>query len=165
MGFDARINYEMTYLVLTTQKMTRQQSFWMTIAGPLQTMLTGTIGFVFLLKSVKLRERLSVAQWALVFISLFWLRQSANLIIWLMRYFITGTIAVNGDEIKLGTYLNVSPWLIVLLTAIVGFVVLSIVTFKIVPKSQRFTFILAGLVGGLAGYCLWFDYLGRQIMP
>jgi hypothetical protein len=165
MGFDARINYESTYVVMTTQKMTTLQSFWMTLAGPLQTMLTGTIGFVFLFKSVKSTERLLVGQWGLVFISLFWLRQSANLITWLIGYFSTGSFAVRGDEIKLSAYLNMSPWYIILLTAIIGFVILGIITFKIVPKSQRFTFILSGLVGGLAGYWLWFDFLGKLIMP
>ena len=51
--------------------------FWITWGGPIQTMLTGTIGFwLLLLQRRKMIEtqRINLYQWLLVFLSLFWLR-------------------------------------------------------------------------------------------
>ena len=165
MGFNARINYMSTWLTNNRQLMTDKQDFWLKLAGPLQTILTGTIGFLFLSTSFKNTERLTKGQWALVFISLFWLRQSANFVIWLTAYLITGNYSAHGDEINLSRYLNWPDWSIISFTAFIGFMLLTIVIFKFIPKSQRFTFILSGLIGGISGYLLWLVYFGKFIMP
>jgi hypothetical protein len=50
-------------------------------------------------------------------------------------------------------------------TGIIGVIVLVIVTFKFIPKLQLMTFILSGIIGGVAGYLLWLEWLGPVIMP
>jgi len=52
-----------------------------TIGGPVQTILTGIIGLILLFvwrNSFRSRQKLTSRQWMLVFITLFWLRQTAN---------------------------------------------------------------------------------------
>jgi hypothetical protein len=58
-----------------------KDGFWVTLGGPAQTMLAGTIGlillFIFRKRFVGV-EKLVFWQWILVFVALFWLRQWAN---------------------------------------------------------------------------------------
>ena len=164
MGIDAHIHYAMTSLS-GEQLMSDRQEFWLILAGPLQTMLTGTIGLFFLRKSSKPSTRLSTGQWAWVFLTLFWLRQLANFVVAIGTYLITGTIGENGDEIRLSKYLNWPEWSIAAVTAVIGFTVLVFVLFKVIPKPLRFTFMLSGLIGGISGYLLWIVYFGKFILP
>jgi len=56
---------------------------WVTLGGPLQTMLTGLIGFVILVLRRKYRLKDNFhnwIDWLFVFLSLFWLRQPFNLL-------------------------------------------------------------------------------------
>jgi hypothetical protein len=165
MGFHARISYATTWLTYDDQLMNFNQAFWFTLAGPLQTMFTGTIGLLLLYSSRKSVERLSLKQWVFIFLSLFWLRQSANFIVWVASYLITGRLRTNGDEVQLTLYLDLPGWLLMVVTALAGFIVLAIVLFKFIPKKQRFTFILSGLIGGILGYLFWLTYFGKIIMP
>ena len=165
MGFSAHISYGMTWLVNDNKIMNPKQEFWFILAGPLQTMLTGTIAFLFLCNSSRPIGRVSFGQWILVFLSLFWLRQSANFVVWVANYLITGKFKNNGDEIKLSTYLHLPSWSIVSVTALISLIVLTIVLFRFIPKLQRLTFILSGIIGGIAGYLFWLVYFGEIIMP
>jgi len=145
--------------------MNPRQEFWIRLAGPLQTMLTGTVGFLFLYHSPNPSVRLSFLQWVLIFLSLFWLRQSANFILWIGEYLYTGQFGTNGDEIKLSLYLHLPSWVMVSTTGLVGFIILAVVLFRFTPVSQRLTFILSGLIGGTCGYLFWLVYFGKIIMP
>ena len=53
------------------------------LAGPIQTIITGLIGFQFLIfRKKKIKENgLKLLDWVLVFLSLFWLREIFNLIL------------------------------------------------------------------------------------
>lgn len=64
---------------------TARESFLITLGGPLQTMLTGTLGFLLLcynIKRIKLTGTLTASQWLIVLLCFFWSRQLANIIIW-----------------------------------------------------------------------------------
>lgn len=145
----------------------RRQSIWILLGGPLQTMITGTIGLIFLIiyrKKVFSSNKTSFAGWLLVFCSLFWLRQSANSVLWTLAYLFTGEKSIRGDEMKLARYFNFNIWTIHGITAIIGFIVLFIVI-RMLPKNQVLTFLAAGLVGGISGYYLWLIQFGKYILP
>ena len=76
-----------------------------------------------------------------------------------------GKFSQIADEIKLTKYLNLPVWLISAGTAFIGTIVLSIIIFKYVPKKLRVTFIISGLLGGIIGYVLWLELLGKLLMP
>ena len=169
LGFNSRINYGMTFLENNPNKlMSAKEYFIFTLGGPIQTILTGTLGVILLFisrKSYSQIDKLSFLQWSLIFASLFWLRQVANLFTWILFYFIRGRFGIHGDEIKLAEYLNLPNWSIIFLTALIGATVLIIVMFKFIPKKVRFTFMLSGLFGGISGYILWLRLFGEIIMP
>jgi hypothetical protein len=170
MGFDPRINYAMTWLTESgsARTMTDREAFLFTLGGPLQTLLTGTTGLVLLVlfrRSFFAVERLSFGQWLVIFLSLFWLRQVANLVGWLVNYLRTGQFTRRADEIKLSETLHLPLGFLLVITAMIGAIISAIVIFKFIPLHQRFTFILSGLVGGVVGFALWMGILGEMIMP
>ena len=145
----------------------RKNNILILLGGPLQTMITGTIGLIFLMiyrKKVFSSDKTSFAGWLLVFCSLFWLRQSANSVLWTLAYLFTGEKSMRGDEMKLARYFNFNIWTIHEVTAIIGFIVLFIVI-RMLPKNQVLTFLAAGLVGGISGYYLWLIQFGKYILP
>jgi hypothetical protein len=138
----------------------------MILGGPLETMVTGTIGITVLFsirKSIDKLSPLSVVKWFFVFVSLFWLRQPANFFTWVGSYLLHGKFSERGDEIKLSRHLQIPDWTIITMTAVIGIIVLAVIIFKFVPIKQRVTFIFSGLTGGTAGYTLWFQLLGPMI--
>jgi hypothetical protein len=141
---------------------------WLTAGGPLQTMLTGTIGLILLIlirKRYFSVERLSLGLWLLIFITLFWLRQTANLLVVLPKSIIHGSISGHGDEFGLARHFHLPVWSILTVSALIGVVILLVVIFKFVPLKQRITFMTAGLVGGVSGYLLWLVFFGEILMP
>jgi hypothetical protein len=137
-------------------------------AGPLQTMLTGTIAFIILLANKNKyfsAFSLNWKQWLLIFCSLFWLRQVLNFVIAVTIMLITGRKEFYGDEFILAQHLRLPIFIIQIITAIIGFIICSIVTFKFVPSIQRKIFIAAGFVGGIIGYILWMYILGPLLLP
>lgn len=82
LGHDAIIRYNSTHpLMANGQLMTNKEYYLMILGGPLQTMITGTLGFIILIidyKNIKSSNRLSFFQWLFIFITLFWLRQLAT---------------------------------------------------------------------------------------
>ncbi len=169
MGFNARINYGTTFIQDNFgRKMSRDEAFLFMLGGPLQTMLTGTLGITLLFvyrNSFQNRERLTLRQWILIFTSLFWLRQVSNLFTWTLNYLINGKFGKRGDEIKLARYLELPKGAILLATAIIGIAVVLVIIFKFIPKNIRLTFIASGIVGGVLGYILWLKMVGKILMP
>lgn len=145
----------------------KENSFWITLGGPVQTILTGTLGLIGLFifgKNYSKQNALKISQWLLIFLSLFWLRQTANFTLWLVDYLFTGDIS-GPDEVNLAKKLELPYWFLMAITGVIGGIVLTIVVFKFIPLRQRFTFIISGLVGGVAGYILWLVLLGPLVMP
>ena len=145
-----------------------EKYFYFTIGGPLQTMLTGTIGLllmIFYRKSFFTTNTLNVRQWLLVFISLFWLRELANFAVMMAMLLFTNKRSFNSDEVKIAQYFGWPFESVTIITAIMAFIIGLTVTFKFVPTAQRKTFIAAGFAGGIAGYILWLYILGPIISP
>lgn len=130
--------------------------------------LTGTIGLIILIllrKRYFSAERLSFGLWLLIFITLFWLRQTANFFIVLPMSIIHGSINGHGDEFGLARYFHLPVWSILTFSTLIGIVILAVVIFKFIPIKQRLTFMAAGLVGGVTGFVFWLILFGKIIMP
>ncbi len=150
----------------TIQKYSRNH-LWITLGGPLQTMLTGTIGFILLLLSGSKTpaDSLSFKQWSFVFLSLFWLRQTTNFVVGLGVLLASGKHATTGDEIRLADQLGIPIYSIQTPTALIGIGILVYIVFKVIPQQQRITFLAAGAFGGVTGYLFWLQSFGKIIMP
>lgn len=145
----------------------RWNHFLFTLGGPIQTILTGTFGLLLLIfykKKYITTEKITFYAWIMIFLALFWLRQSANLISALGNYLIYDSNQINGDEMRLANYLEINIWSIQIITGIIGFVVLFYVI-KILPKNIKLTFMVSGLIGGILGYYLWLIQFGKIILP
>ncbi|WP_462221836.1 hypothetical protein [Ferruginibacter sp.] len=150
------------------QERQRKDAFWITLGGPIQTMLTGTIGLLLLLtqrRKILETKSIKLYQWLCIFLSLFWLRQFANLVTWTVGYFINGEFSLDGDEVRLALSLGLPKATLAVSSAIIGLAILTFVIFKIIPIDKRITFISAGLFGGIFGYLFWLVWVGPILMP
>ena len=150
-----------------TIKKYQADNFWILLGGPLQTILTGSIGLLLLVAyrhKFITADKVSLTGWTLIFISLFWLRQVANLFVAVMTFLIKGQTSLSGDEMRLAFHLDINIWTIQIITGLLGLAVLFIVL-KLLPKTILLAFLLSGLTGGILGYYLWLVKFGQYIMP
>lgn len=147
----------------------RRYGILITWGGPLQTMLSGSLGLVLLY--VRRRKRCSngfaIWDWVGVMLTLFWLRPLANFVHNIIRSIYLGETLFSGrsDEIHLSGYYHLYPGFFTILFGGLAFGIAVYVVFWIVPKPLRFTFISGGMVGGLLGYYLWLIKFGPVLMP
>jgi len=145
----------------------KSDHFIITLGGPLQTMLTGSIGLILFISFKKkfiISGKVKFMSWIFIFLTLFWLRQLVNLCIALARYLIKDVTSLNSDEVKLASYLGYNIWSLQILTGVTGLGVLILVL-KCLPKDIILTFLLTGITGGILGYYLWLIKYGHIIMP
>ena len=128
-----------------------------TFAGVLQTITTGTIGFLILKKSKKYF-------WLGIYLSLFWSREVVNLIMSLTSGIIFNEPLFGGDEVIISEYYNFHKGTFPIILGIIGlyFCFYSILKIK---NTKRFSFLLAGFISGITSYIIWFGYLGELILP
>jgi len=138
------------------------ERFLITLGGPMQTMLTGTIGLgmLFYRSHIKLQSSFSLLDWVLVFLTLFWLREPFNLLMAVASSVLLGTEYFFGDEFRIARYLELPEWSVAIVFALLGLLICVYVIFGIIPKDFRMRFIIGGLLGGSLGYFIWFDFLG-----
>lgn len=138
------------------------------IGGPVQTILTGTIGFILLLLRRKkiLENGMKILDWLYVFLSLFWLREVCNLTMSVSSALLNGKKNYfGGDERIIATVLEIPQGSIAIPLAIIGLCIALFVIFRIIPKEQRILFITSGFLGGISGFVLWLRILGPIVMP
>lgn len=149
-------------------EMLAQDDFKILIGGPLQTILTGTIGFLVLVyrKSKIKKYGLKTLDWIFVFLSLFWLREIFNLVHSIVFELINreGNY-FGGDERYISEFLQLESGTIPIILGIIGLVISLYVIFKILPGKLQVPFIISGLVGGASGFLLWFEILGPILIP
>jgi hypothetical protein len=152
---------------LTLSDVRRRDDLLILIGGPMQTILTGLTGLLLLLvfkRRVRDKDGITFLGWVFIFLTLFWLRQLSNFVVGVAIFFIRGTSPFRGDEVRIAHYLNINFWSIQSITAVAAIMVLLYVL-SMIPRNQVFTFLLAGLTGGVAGYYIWLIKLGHVIMP
>lgn len=170
-GIDAKVNYYSTSFIGQSNDRTRllkMEDLAIYIGGPLQTMLVGSFGFLCLWKNRFLlykKEKLDFKDWFFVFLSLFWLRELANFVMWMISYYNKGYFANRMDEVRIAIKLGLPQGSIIGVLAFLSLIISLIVIFKFIPVSQRFSFIISGFVGGVLGYLLWLEWFGKYILP
>lgn len=136
-----------------------------TWGGPIQTMLTGTFGLLLLFWYKRGDSDFSWKHWCLVFLSLFWLRPAMNLVMSLPKLFIKGTFAEASDEVRLARLHEFHPLFFSVLFGVIGLLVLSYISFFVIPRKSLLVFWASGLIGGICGFYLWFFQVGPILMP
>ncbi len=152
----------------TIIELERKNDFIHTAAGPIQTMLTGTVGFILLLvyrKNFFASQKLNMRQWLLVFLSLFWLREVFNTSMAICLLIISKENEFYGDEFVLSKHLALPSFTLPIATALIGIIICCVVVFKFIPSAQRKIFLSAGFVGGIIGFVLWMYIVGPILLP
>ncbi len=147
----------------------RRESLWVRMGGPLQTMLTGTIGLVLLLFRKKriYAKGMKVPDWIAVFLSLFWMREIYNLSLGIGRGIMNKNFfsSRQWDENVINMYFNLPGGTIPIVLACLGLLVVLYVIFRIIPKEYRLVFISSGFIGGILGAYLWLSFVGPVVLP
>lgn len=170
LGYKAQIHYSST----TWQKEERvpfdeeKENCIILTAGVLQTIITGTAGLLLLLRKRRLypkSEWLVFKEWVVVFLTLFWLRQTVNCISMVGKYVVLGEFSRNADEVKIEQYLHLPTNVLSYATGVIGSAILIYIIVTIIPVRQRLPFILSGFIGGIGGYVLWIHGIGYYALP
>lgn len=143
-----------------------QKSTLMTLGGPAQTILTGIIGVIALLR-IRRKEVLDAYNrkhliWLVL--AFFWSRCVFNEVFFWTKYIARKELAYRCDECKLFAYYNVPPLYGHLVILAIGCAILAWVTFGLLQK-HRLQFIIWGGLGSFSGGLLWLYVLGEYVMP
>lgn len=135
------------------------------LSGPLQTLLTGIIGFSILVfrRKFHLNGIFKVVDWIAVFLALFVSRFVFNS----LHFFASGILGLSskGDEDKLAALYQLNPLYIYAPLFIVSSIIIAFVVFKVIPKDNMKPFLLGGALGCSAGWILWMHLIGPVILP
>ena len=149
-------------------KRLKLESFLITIGGPSQTILTGLFGLfvLFFRRKYIQNSGLKIIDWLMVFLSLFWLREIFNLVVSVASGLFNGTgILFAGDEAKISKYFELPIGTAPIILGVLGLIISILIIFKVIPIKLRLTFIISGLLGGIAGFILWMKILGPMVLP
>ncbi|MFK7833364.1 MAG: hypothetical protein AB8B52_08810 [Winogradskyella sp.] len=142
----------------------KTDSFWITIGGPAQTLLTSFLGLLVLfIRRRKWTTKFETIDWLTVFMALFALREVFNFVQAFFATIVNSESNFHADEFRISRYLGYHEWVIPTFTMILGLVISSYVMLKIIPLKFRFTFIISGFIGGILGFVLWFGFLGELL--
>lgn len=133
--------------------------------GPLQTLLTGLLGLSILLlrKRHFSHNQFNGIDWMAVFMAMFLSRFVLNSVVHL-TYLALGRNS-RGDEDKIANYWQIDANVFYVFILIIFTSILTYLIFKLMPKSQRMTFIISGFIGGAIGWFLWMDVVGPIVLP
>jgi len=134
-----------------------------TFAFPL---LIGMAGMIFLFKyknKYTNHASLNFKKWILIFLSLFWLRAAID--VWAKLFkLIFKRFKYYSLDSSISYYLNMGKEGFPIIECLVVTTILFFVVFRFIPKQERFTFLLSGLIGGITGVYLWFFLIGKYIL-
>ena len=133
--------------------------------GVINTILFGFMAFIILIIRKRKKNHFNSFDWAMVFITFFLIRQIYVFGFGVVNSLFNGSFLFKGDESKISYILG---WYNGSLTSILGIIsLLSLITitFKIIPKKIRRTFIAGSFLGGLFGFINWMFLVGPKLLP
>ena len=141
------------------------ERMWITLGGPLQTILTGTIGIAGL---IALRRKAIVDAYnpkhllwiILAYFHSRWVMNSAGI---LYKVYVSGNDS-RSDEVRLFKYWNIDVATGTWMLLIVSSLLLGYVTFVLV-RNHRWQLIVYGALGSIAGGWFWLVWAGPVLMP
>ena len=136
------------------------------LGGPVTNMFIGTIGLVWLLRlrrRAESDEPLGAKGWAAALLSLFWSRQLFNAVRALHLVITSGEWG-HSDEVRLAEHFRLPSGS---LSLVLGFVALFVCVTVVVqmPRGRTLPWLVGGLLGSLAGFAVWYGYLGPRVLP
>ena len=131
--------------------------------GPLQTIVTGTLGLLALWWFRK-RRVMDWKTWIATLAALFWSRELFNLLKGLLDFALSGYGPTIGDEYQLAAMLGWWRWSIQLPLGVIGLGVCCLVV-KWTPTDWRIPLIVGGIAGSLVGFAIWMKLLGPILLP
>lgn len=135
-----------------------------TLGGPLQTIATSFLGlFILWFRRSKSKTEFLFMDWLGVFFGLFVLREVFNTVTGLLEIIFNGYRDFAGDEFGISRYFGLNQWVVPIITMLIGVAIALYIIFKVIPFRYRFSFIVSGFFGGLAGFGIWFGFLGRML--
>lgn len=163
LGCPASLHYGWTHLECAPLSATA--STLVTLGGPVQTMVTGTLGLGLLwrLRGQAWGGRHVIA----LLMALFWSREvfnAAAYVVFQLGGMVPAERLVQGDELLLGLALGGPPELVLAVTGLVGVVAVLWVALE-VPRAERVPLVVGGGVGSLLGFALWMSFLGPILLP
>jgi hypothetical protein len=94
---------------------------------------------------------------------LFWLRAAID--VWAKLFkLIFKRFKYYSLDSSISYYLNMGKEGFPIIECLVVTTILFFVVFRFIPKQERFTFLLSGLIGGITGVYLWFFLIGKYIL-
>lgn len=158
--FEGQQEYEINIKVLNREKLL------MLLGGVAQTIIFGLVAFLLLLYRVFIKKKnFTSIDWLLSFVSLFWIREPANLVLSIIKGIkLKNNIYFYGDEAKIAKLLGLHEGFLLLPLTIIA-ILISLMILKIIPNNRKKEFIIAALIGCPIGYVLWMIIIGPIILP
>lgn len=140
---------------------------WGIAAGPVGTMLSGTLGMVGLARWRRGVDRLDLAGVGWSVLALFWSRAVFNFAVHVGA--LAGGLAAperlaRGDEARLSLFIGGPVWSVGGACAVVALGACAWTIWRI-PSPDRLSWFTGVVVGALLGYALWMAQIGPIMMP
>jgi hypothetical protein len=137
-----------------------------TLAGPLQTILFGTLGYFMLKRRIKQKRKWNLLNWFYLFLGLFWLRQLFIFFSALAHRLIQGDTYLSlSDEFKLAAFYELPTWSIAFCLALVACYFCYRIVFVFLPAKYRPSLLIAAVIGCPMGFIGWMYFAGPSLLP
>jgi hypothetical protein len=158
-----RVSFNEKYNLFDINDKNTIQYFYVRLAGPIQTIIFGLLGFVGLY--LKRYKKFNYINWFFTFLSFFLLREVLVMGVYFYDYFFVNKFLVIGDEAFISYFLSLPFYTINLIAGFISIIIILYVLKYIIPKSYLLNLLFGLFVGSIMGYIIWFNLIGKLILP
>lgn len=133
--------------------------------GVFNTIFFGFTAFIILIIRKRKKIQFDNFDWVMIFISFFLIRQIYVFGFGIINSLFEGSFLFKGDESKISYILGWQNGSLTSILGIISILALVTVTFKIIPREIRITFIAGSFFGGLVGFINWMFLIGPKLIP